>query len=128
MSGHYIDLGIDFSKFVLPPTVVKEDPLDFSDPEYDQAVKKAVRSVEEMKAFGWHDTCIATPSEKIADRIESLLRTIKEIKYTRNKLSFDIFWTDEIIEAEQPVPVTEPVSAEELALLEVLMQDLDFGF
>lgn len=121
-------LGLDFSTFRVP-VVVKEDPFDFTDPIYDKCVKDAVKSAEEMKALGWSDITITAPSEKIADRLETLLTACK-IRYTRADRSIEFFWTknDKIDVAKPVVQQSEPPSQEEMALLETLMQEMDFGF
>lgn len=125
--GH-LDFGIDFSTITIPLPKSTKDPFDFSDPLYDQTVKSAVRSVAEMQALGWHDTTVYAPTDEIAARLETLLHRTPGQTYTRNKRSFEIHWTDEIQSPQTEMATAFVPSPEELAYMQMLMQDMSFDF
>ena len=112
----------------LAPKKTVKDPYDFTDPVYDAEVKKAVKVIGEAKALGWKSATLLAPSEEIADRLESLIRVTNQFTCTRNKLYFELSWTN-ALPVEQIVeqaPAPEELTQEEIEMLSMMMQDIDF--
>lgn len=87
MSGHNSDFRPDFSE--IPAS---KDPPKESTVLYDETVKYFIRNIKEAKLLGWHNTSISVPNEEIAVKISSLLRSIKEIHFKRDRCNFEINW------------------------------------
>lgn len=119
---------MDFSSIVVPRRRMDgSDPKDFTDPVYDAAVKKAIRSVEETKALGWKTTTVLAPTESIADRMESLIGDLPQMKYIRHGTSFEITLTD-AVEVAEPQQMNFEMTAEDLAVMGIMMEEMRFSF
>lgn len=111
------------------PSRVRKDPFDFTDPVYDAEVKKAVKTVEEAKSFGWKTATVLASSEELADRLESLMQATKQFTYTRNKCYFELTWTDApVVQGQAHVPEPVVISQEEMEIMGLMMQNLDFSW
>jgi len=119
---------MDFSSIVVPRQTRSgdPDPKDFTDPVYDAAVKKAIKSIEEMKALGWKTTTVLAPTDSIANRMESLIRDFPQLKYVRQGTSFEITLTD-AVEVVEPPPQFE-MTADDLAVLGMMMEEMNMNF
>lgn len=94
---------------------------------FDETVKNAMKAVEEARAFNWCSTEICVPTDEIATKIESLIRSTPQFTYKRYGRFFELYWAKDYKE-QQYVEVPNPAFDPSLEQLGLLMENLDFGF